>query len=346
MTDKTGKLKAHGKTVCFYTNNRFIEGFIMKVVILERDTLTTGDMDFSPFDGLGSVEYYNSIKGEHLKEAVRDAELVFINKTAYNKELFEASKNLKFIGIFATGFNNVDLDEATKRGVTVCNVPAYSTSSVAQLTVTFILELASNLSLYNKSTHGGKWIESSTFSYFPYKFSEIEGKTLGIFGLGDIGISVAKRAIAMGMRVIAYTRTPKEVEGVTLVEKDELFKQSDYLTLHSPLNAQTEKTVNEYTLSLMKPTAFIINTSRGGVIDEPALANALKSRKIAGAALDVLTKEPMQKDCPLHGLDNCIITPHIAWTTEEARRRLLKVAFENAVSFLNGNPQNVVNTKI
>lgn len=319
---------------------------MLKIALLEKDTLTTGDMDFSPFDSLGRVTYYNSIKGEELKNAVKDADLVFINKTLYDKELFEVSKRLKFIGIFATGFNNVDLKEATKRGVTVCNVPAYSTSSVAQLTMTFILELASNLSLYNKSTHDGKWIESSTFSYFPYKFSEIEGKTLGIFGLGDIGISVANRAIAMGMKVIAYTRTPKQVDGVELVDKDELFKRSDFLTLHSPLNPQTEKTVNEQTLSLMKPTAFIINTSRGGVIDELALANALKNKTIAGAALDVLTKEPMQKDCHLFGIDNCIITPHIAWTTQEARRRLLHVAVENARKFLLGTPQNVVNDKI
>lgn len=214
---------------------------MLKIALLEKDTLTTGDMDFTPFDRLGKVTYYNSIKGEELKNAVKDADLVFINKTLYDKELFEASKRLKFIGIFATGFNNVDLKEATKRGVTVCNVPAYSTSSVAQLTMTFILELASNLSLYNKSTHDGKWIEGSTFSYFPYKFSEIEGKTLGIFGLGDIGINVAKRAIAIGMKVIAYTRTPKQVDGVELVDKDELFKRSDFLTLHSPLNPQTEK---------------------------------------------------------------------------------------------------------
>ena len=318
---------------------------MLNISILEKDTLTTGDMDFSPFDKLGKVTYYNSVKGDELISAVEDADLVFINKTQYTKELFDASKNLKFIGIFATGFNNVDLQEATEHGVTVCNVPAYSTSSVAQLTMTFILELASNLSLYNKSTHEGKWIESSTFSYFPYKFSEIEGKTLGIFGLGDIGISVAKRALAMGMKVISYTRTPKTVEGVELVDKEELFKRSDFLTLHTPLNPQTEKIVNEHTLSLMKPTAFIINTSRGGVIDEPALANALKAKQIRGAALDVLTKEPMQKDCPLFGLDNCIITPHIAWTTEEARRRLLIVACENAQKFLEGNPQNVVNNK-
>ena len=317
-----------------------------KVVILEKDTLTNGDMDFTPFYSLGDIEFFNSIKGEELKDAVKDAEMVLINKTKYDKELFDASKKLKYIGIFATGFNNVDLIEANKRGITVCNVPSYSTASVAQLTFSFILELASSLSKYNQSTHKGKWIESSTFSYFPYKFSELEGKILGIFGLGEIGEKVAKIANAFNMKVIAYTRTAKAVQGVTLVSKEELFKTSDFLTIHCPLNKQTENLINETTLSLMKPTAFLINTSRGGVIDENALATALKSGKIAGAALDVLVKEPMDKTCPLYNLSNCIITPHIAWTTVEARKRLLTVARQNALAFLNGKPQNSVNDRV
>ncbi len=317
-----------------------------KVVILEKDTLTNGDMDFTPFYSLGDVEFFNSIKGEELKNAVKDAEMVLINKTKYDRELFNASKNLKYIGIFATGYNNVDLVEANERGVVVCNVPSYSTDSVAQLTFSFILELSSRLSKYNDSTHDGKWIESSTFSYFPYKFSELRGKTLGIFGLGEIGEKVAKIANAFEMNVISYTRTKKFVSGVTLVNKEELFKNSDFLTIHCPLTPQTENLVNEQTLSLMKPTAFLINTSRGGVIDENALANALKSNAIAGAALDVLVKEPMDKNCPLFNLENCIITPHIAWTTVEARKRLLTVAYQNAKCFLDGKVQNSVNNKV
>lgn len=316
-----------------------------KVVILEKDTLSNGDVDFSKFYSLGDVAFYDTIKGDDLKRAIADAEMVLINKTKYDEELFNASKKLRYIGIFATGYNNVDLAQANKRNVTVCNVPSYSTQSVAQLTFSFILELASNLSKYNQSTHVGKWIESRTFSYFPYKFSEIHGKTLGIFGLGEIGTQVAKIANAFGMNVIAYTRTKKTVGGVTLVEKDDLFKLSDFLTIHCPLTAKTENLINEQTLSLMKPTAFLINTSRGGVIDESALKTALENKQIAGAALDVLTKEPMDKNCPLFNLENCIITPHIAWTTVEARTRLLSVAYQNAVAFLNGNPQNSVNDK-
>ena len=317
-----------------------------KVVILEKDTLTNGDMDFSPFYSLGEVTFYNTLKGEELKRAVSNAEIVLINKTKYDEELFNASKKLKYIGIFATGFNNVDLKIANERKVTVCNVPSYSTESVAQLAFSFILELSSNLSKYTNSTSQGKWIESSTFTYFPYKFSELSGKTLGIFGLGEIGIQVAKIASAFNMNVIAYTRTKKVVENVTLVSKEELFSRSDFLTIHCPLNAQTEKVINERTLSLMKPTAFLINTSRGGVIDENALACALKEKKIAGAGLDVLTKEPMDENCPLYSAENCIITPHIAWTTVEARKRLLTVAYQNVVAFLNGKAQNTVNDRV
>lgn len=318
---------------------------MIEIVLLEKDTLTSGDMDFSCFEKIGKVKYYDTLRGEELVKAVCDAEIVLINKTQFNKELFSKCNKLKYIGIFATGFNNVDLEEAKRRGVTVCNVPAYSTESVAQLALSFMLELSSNLSKYTKSTSEGKWIESSTFTYFPYKFSELSGKTLGIFGLGDIGISVAKKAQAFGMKVIATTRTPKEVEGVTPVGVDELFSNSDFISIHCPLNKQTEGLVSERTLSLMKPTAFLINTSRGGVIDEVALAKFLNEGKIAGAGLDVLSKEPMQEDCPLKGAKNCLITPHIAWTTVEARTRLLSVAAKNLEGFLSGRVQNCVNDK-
>ena len=316
-----------------------------KIVILEKDTLTVGDMDFTPFEKLGDVCFYDTLKGKELISAIKNAEIVLINKTQFNKELFDCCEKLEYVGIFATGFNNVDLAEANRRNVTVCNVPSYSTSSVAQLTMSFLLELSSNLSLYNSSTHEGNWIASSTFSYFPYKFSELEGKTLGIFGMGEIGEKVTAIAQAFGMNVIATTRTKKQVKGVTFVDKETLFKTADFISLHCPLTPQTAKTVNEHTLSLMKPTAFIINTSRGGVIDEDALANALKANKIAGAGLDVLIKEPMSKDCPLFGLKNCIITPHIAWTTVEARTRLLKVAYQNVEDYLSGKVQNSVNNK-
>ncbi len=318
----------------------------MEIVLLEKDTLTIGDMDFSPLEKLGKVTYYNSIFGEELVNAVKNAEIVLINKTVFNAELLKKCPNLKYIGVCATGYNNVDVVQATKQNVTVCNVPSYSTSSVVQLTLSFILELSSNLSKYTQSTRQGDWIKSKTFSYFPYKFSELEGKTLGVYGMGEIGTAVAMKAQALGMKVIATTRTKKQVSGVTFVDKEELFRESDFLTLHCPLTPQTENLVNDTTLSLMKPTAFIINTSRGGVINETDLANALKNKKIAGVALDVLRKEPMSSDCPFIGLDNCIITPHVAWTTFEARKRLIATACQNLESFLSSNPQNVVNLKV
>lgn len=317
----------------------------IKIVILEKDTLTVGDMDFSPFETLGEVYYYDTIKGDELKKAIEYADVVLLNKTKCDEEFFNSCKNLKYIGVFATGYNVVDLKLANERGVTVCNAPSYSTSSVAQLTMTFILELSSNLKKYYSSTSNGDWIESKTFSYFPYKFSELEGKTLGIFGLGEIGEKVASLANAFNMRVLACTRTKKFVPNVTFVEKEELFKESDFLTFHCPLTPQTENLVNEQTLNLMKRTAFIVNTSRGGVIDEVALAKALSEERIAGACLDVLTSEPMSKDCPLFGVKNCYITPHIAWTTFEARKRLFKIVYENLVGFLSGKIQNSVNNK-
>jgi len=306
----------------------------MDIVILEKDTLTVGDMDFSAFEKIGKVHYYDTLSGTELYKAVENAEIVLINKTQFSKELFSKCKKLRYIGIFATGYNNVDLDEAKKRGVTVCNAPSYSTSSVAQLTFSFILELSSNLSKYDRSTKDGNWIKSETFSYFPFPFVELKEKTLGIFGMGEIGEAVANIGLAFGMKVLATTRTKKFVQGVTFVDREQLFKESDFLTIHCPLTKQTEKLVNQTTLALMKPTAFLINTSRGGVIDEYALSSALKNKTIKGAALDVLTKEPMDKNCPLWGLDNCIITPHIAWTTVEARTRLLDIVAKNLQNYL------------
>ena len=225
----------------------------------------------------------------------------------------------------------------------MCNVPGYSTDSVTQLTISFLLELACSTMDYTRSVARGDWQKAAQFSYFDYPITEIAGKTFGIYGLGTIGLSVAKVALALGMKVIACTRTPKSVEGIELVDADTLFARSDYISLHCPLTSDTERLVNERTISLMKPTAYIINTSRGGVIDEYALASALRSKRIAGAALDVLTVEPMAVDCPLMGIDNCLITPHVAWASIEARTRLIDKVAENLRAFIGGNPINVVN---
>lgn len=314
----------------------------MKIVVLDKCTVTKGDVDLSCFEKLGEVFYYDLLSKNEIIEVLQGAKVVICNKAIIDKDIIDAT-DLGFIGLFATGYNNIDIEYAKERGIVVCNVPGYSTDSVAQLTFSLILELAGNTSKYVQSVKAGDWLRSKQFSYFHSPISEISGKTLGIFGLGTIGCAVAKIALAFNMRVIAYSRTPKNIEGVEFVDMYTLFEQADYLTIHCPLNVQTEKVINKHTLSHMKNTAYLINTSRGGVIDEYDLADALNNDVIAGAALDVLTVEPMSESCPLINAKNCIITPHIAWAAIEARKRLVEIVFNNIEAFANGKPVNVVN---
>lgn len=314
----------------------------MKTVILDTCTVTKGDLDMSPLSAFGEVEYYDILAPEKIIEVLAFADAVVCNKSVIDRRIIDAT-NLKFIGVFATGYNNIDIEYAREKGIVVCNVPGYSTDSVTQVTWSFILELASSTSKYAKSVANGDWKKASYFTYFDFPITELAGKTLGIYGLGTIGLSVARVGLALGMKIISYTRTPKTVEGIELVSEDELFARSDFLTFHCPLNEKTAKIVNERTLSLMKPTAFLINTARGGVIDEQALADALKNGVIAGAALDVLTYEPMAEDCPLWGIDNCMITPHVAWASLESRTRLIGKVAGNLKAFYDGAPINVVN---
>ena len=314
----------------------------MKIVILDKCTVTKGDVDLSLLEGCGDVVYYDILTKPQIIEALQGADAVVCNKAVIDREIMD-NTCLRFIGLFATGYNNIDVACAKEKGIVVCNVPGYSTDSVAQITFSLLLELASSTHKYTASVVNGDWKSAKQFSYFSYPITEIAGKTLGIYGLGTIGIAVAKIGVACGMKVIAYTRTSKDVEGVELVDKDELFERSDYLSFHCPLNEGTARVLNKNTISLMKPTAYVINTSRGGVIDEPDLAEALKSGRIAGAALDVLTVEPMAKDCPLAGIDNCIITPHVAWASIEARTRLISRVADNLTAFEAGEPINVVN---
>ncbi len=314
----------------------------MKTVILDKCTVTKGDIDMSALEQFGDTEFYDVLTKEQIIAVLQGADAVVCNKSVIDREIMEAT-TLKFVGLFATGYNNVDIEYARERGIVVCNVPGYSTASVAQITFSLALELASNTSGYAASVANGDWKRSKQFSYFKYPISELEGKTFGIYGLGTIGLAVAKIALAFNMRVIAYSRTPKQIEGIENVDEKRIFEESDFLSFHCPLNEQSAKVVNRQTLSLMKPTAFIINTARGGVIDENALRDALISGQIAGAGLDVLTTEPMAEDCPLYGLENCIITPHIAWATLESRNRLIARVAENLGAFASGAPINVVN---
>lgn len=314
----------------------------MKTVILDRCTVTKGDIDMTALEQFGEVEYYDILTKTEMIEALKGADAVVCNKAIIDREIIDATE-LKFIGLFATGYNNIDIERAREKGIVVCNVPGYSTDSVAQITFSLLLEMACSTSKYTRSVANGDWQRAKLFSYFSFPITELAGKTLGIYGLGTIGIAVAEIAKAFNMRVIAYTRTEKHMDGVSLVDEHTLFSQSDFLTFHCPLTPNTSKIVNKETLSLMKPTAYIINTSRGGVIDEYALSDALKSKEIAGAALDVLTFEPMAEDCPLQNIDNCIITPHVAWASLESRTRLIGRVAENIDAFIKGTPINVVN---
>ncbi|MBO5305573.1 MAG: D-2-hydroxyacid dehydrogenase [Clostridia bacterium] len=314
----------------------------MKIIILDKCTVTKGDVDLSPLERFGKVEYYDLLTKDEIKQVLVDADAVVCNKAKINREIIEGS-SLQFIGVFATGYNNIDTVAAREKGIVVCNVPGYSTDSVAQLTISLMLELAGNASAYARSVAAGDWKRSRQFSYFFAPITEIKGKTLGIYGLGTIGQAVAKVALAFGMKVIAYSRTPKSLEGIKDVDKETLFRESDFLSFHCPLNAESALAVNKQTLALMKPTAYLINTARGGIIDESALAEALEKEQIAGAALDVLTEEPMSENCVLFGTKNCIITPHIAWAAYETRVRLVDLVAKNLEALASGKPINVVN---
>ncbi len=305
--------------------------------------VSNGDISLEPICALGDTHLYNLLSEDEILQVAEDADAIICNKANMNSRVIDHCKNLKYIGLFATGYNNVDLDAATKRGIAVCNVPDYSTHSVTQHAIGLMLSMAGSICAYDRSVHSGDWCRSAAFTYLTEPMCEVRGKTLGIFGFGAIGQSVAKVAEALGMKVIVCTRTQKPDCPYEYVSKEELFKNSDFITLHCPLTDSTRHLINKDTLSLMKSSAYIINTSRGGVINEADLIDALNSGKIAGAAIDVATNEPMKEGDPLLNAKNLIITPHVAWATPEARRRLVGIVAKNLESFMQGAPQNCVN---
>lgn len=311
----------------------------MKIVILDGATAKGKELDFDFLNQFGDVTYYDTTSNEDVLSRAKDADILVINKIVMDKDTLAECKNLKLITILATGYNIVDIEAAKALGITVCNVPYYSTNSVAQLTFAFILEFACKLSLHTQSVARGDWQRCNDFAYTLDTLHELSGKTLGIIGYGSIGKKVAQIGKAFGMNVLIGTRTP--VEGC--VSKEEVFKNADFVTLHCPLNEQSKLMINEKSLALFKPTAYLINTARGGLIDENALAAALNRGKIAGAALDVLTSEPPKADNPLIHAKNCIITPHMAWSSLEARVRLLHATEDNVRAFLQNAPINKVN---
>ena len=317
----------------------------MRLVILDWATMTAHeDLSpecFRPF--ADEIDCYSLTSPGEAAARIGDAELVLCNKVPITGEVIEACPNLKYIGLFATGYNNVDIPAATARGIRVCNAGSYSTNAVAQLVFAFMLDHFSKLPLYNLDVRQGKWCSSPTFSYFPYPTMELAGKTLSVIGFGSIGKAVAKIADAFGMQVLVSTRTVPAHAPYPMVTLAEAFARADVLTLHCPLTEDTRQLVNAIRLGSMKPSAILINTARGGVVAEHDLAEALNNDVIAGAYLDVLQQEPMNPDTPLRHAKNCVITPHIAWAPLETRQRLLGIVTDNLQHFLAGNPQNLVN---
>lgn len=317
----------------------------MKLINLDASALNPGDLSWDVLNQFGEVTLYQKTESEAEAIArIGDHEIVLTNKVPITESLLAACPNIKLICIQATGYNIVDTAACTRRGIPVCNVPDYGTAAVAQFTLALMLELCHQIGHHNSVVHDGKWCRSKTFCFWDTPQMELGGKTLGIIGFGRIGQAVARLAQAFGMRVIAHSRTQKETGvNVEYVDMDTLLAQSDFVSLHCPLFAENTSMVNAEFLEKMKDGAFLINTARGGLLDEQAVADALASGKLAGAAVDVVTEEPMKEYNPLLTAPNCIITPHIAWAPRESRQRLLDCCVENIRAFLAGKPQNVVN---
>lgn len=315
----------------------------MKIVLTDAMTVTQGDLSLEPLNEFGKVIVNQLTPYDKIAKTVKDADAIICNKTPLNAETLSLAHELKYIGLFATGYNNIDTDYCRKNGITVCNAGSYSTDAVCQHTFALILEGMSNVGKYNKFVHDGNWKNSKTFSPFAFSLSELAGKTLGIVGYGNIGRAVARVANAFNMNVLAYNRSTVTDKTVTFADFDTLLRQSDIVTVHCPLNKESEKMFDSSAFDKMKDGSVFINTARGGVMDEHALVNALNSNKVSFAGIDVLEIEPMAQDCPLCGVPNCIITPHIAWAPMETRERLMKIVADNLRNFLNGTPSNVVN---
>lgn len=318
----------------------------MKIVVLDGYTLNPGDLSWKGLEEFGEVVVYDRTPPDKIFERSKDAEILFTNKTPINAELLSKLPSLRYISVLATGYNIVDTGAASEHGIIVTNVPAYSTPSVAQLTFALLLELCHYVQRHSDSVFAGEWVVSKDFSYSNYPLIELAGKTIGIIGFGNIGRSVAEIASVFGMKVVAFSRNKTDQshrDGFRWVSLDELFEVSDVVSVHCPLVPETRGLINTENLKRMKKTAFFLNTSRGAVVVEDDLAFALNNDMIAGAGIDVLSSEPPSPDNPLLKAKNCIITPHIAWATKEARSRLMDITVSNLSHFMRNSPVNVVN---
>ena len=318
----------------------------MHIVVLDGYAVNPGDLSWKGLELLGDVTVYDRTPADQIYERAKEAEVLLTNKTPLSAEMLSRLPRLRYVGVLATGYNVVDVKAARELGIAVTNVPAYSTPSVVQMTFSLLFALCTRVQEHSQAVREGKWCRSKDFCFWDYPLVEVSGKTLGIIGFGSIGRQVAEVALALGMQVVAYSRTVKTDffhPRFSWVSLDELFAVSDVVSLHCPLFPETKEIINKANLSKMKPTAFLLNTARGGLVAEQDLADALHHGIIAGAGLDVLTEEPANPNNPLLTAQNCVITPHIAWATAEARARLMEIAVSNLASFAEGKPVNVVN---
>lgn len=288
---------------------------------------------------------YDRTLPEQVVERCKGAEVVLTNKVVLDAEILNQLPHLSYIGVLATGYNVVDLEVASRQSITVTNIPAYSTNSVAQMVWAHILNITNNVAHYATENSKGRWTNNKDFCYYDFTHTELAGKIMGIVGLGNTGMATARIAQAFGMKVIAYTSKTQLPEGMTKVTLDELFQESDILSLHCPLTNETKGLVNRERINLMKPSAILINTSRGPVVNEANVAEALNQGRIAAFGADVVSVEPIEASNPLLNAKNCFLTPHIAWATKEARQRLIDICVENVKAFVQDNPQNVVNER-
>lgn len=318
----------------------------MKIVILDGFALNPGDLSWGAIRALGDVTVYDQTVGqEEIIRRIGDAEIIIPNKTPITEEVLEACPNVRCICVTATGYNIVDCRAAARRGIPVCNVPGYGTAAVSQFTIGLLLELCHRIGYHDREVHAGRWSKCPTFCFWDTPQTELAGKTMGIIGFGSIGRAVGRIAVALGMKVLAYSRStcPEGEEIGEYVELDRLLRESDVVSLHCPLFPETEGIINAAAIEKMKDGVILLNTARGQLVDEGALAAALQSGKVRGAAVDVVSKEPMDPENPLLTAPNCIITPHMAWAQGEARQRIIDITADNIRAFLAGAPEHVVN---
>ncbi|MBR2928939.1 MAG: D-2-hydroxyacid dehydrogenase [Oscillospiraceae bacterium] len=318
----------------------------MKIVILDGYTENPGDLSWEGLARLGELAVYDRTAAEDVVRRIGDAEVVFTNKTPITREVLDACPSIRFISVLATGYNCVDYVYAKEKGIPVTNIPAYGTDSVGQFAIALLLEVCHHIGHHSETVRAGKWTNSPDFCYWDYPLIELAGKTMGIIGFGRIGQVTGRVAKALGMKVLAYSRSESE-SGKAIadayVDLDTLLRESDVISLHCPLFPETEGIINRETIAKTKDGAILINNSRGQLIVEQDLADALNSGKLAAAGLDVVSVEPIRADNPLLGAKNCIITPHISWAAKEARERIMRMAEENLQAYLDGSPIHVVN---